>query len=182
MARYRDRDWLELMYHGREHTQAEMADRCGVSPRTIRTYMDEYGIPTRGVRGRNHGLYGRSRDEETRKHISETLEGREYDEEWRERLAEAKRGAEVSEDSRVSIGYRAVPRDAPFATGTKCVGSVERTVRTGYWTSTTSFRPVCSVTPIRPPWPTPTTNGTSSCSVGRVTRVPNSDSWRSNRG
>lgn len=103
MARYRERDWLELMYHGREHTQAEMADRCGVSPRTIRKWMNEHGIPTREVSGRNHGLYGRERGDETKEKIASTLEGREYEATWRERLAEAKRGSEVSEETRAKI-------------------------------------------------------------------------------
>jgi len=103
MARYRDREWLEVMYHGREHTQAEIAACCDVSPRTIRKYMDEHGIPTREVSGRNHGLYGRERDGGTREKIAETLEGREYEDAWRERLAEAKRGSEVSEETRKKI-------------------------------------------------------------------------------
>jgi DNA-binding transcriptional MerR regulator len=103
MARYRDRDWLELMYHGREQTQAEMAACCDVSSRTIRKYMDEFDIPTREVRGRNHGLYGRDRSEETREKISGAREGREYEDAWRERLAEAKRGNEVSEETRAKI-------------------------------------------------------------------------------
>ena len=103
MARYRDREWLEVMYHGREHTQAELADQCGVSSRTIRKYMNDHGIPTREVSGRNHGHFGRSRDAETRRKIAETLEGREYEENWRERLAEAKRGSEVSEETREKI-------------------------------------------------------------------------------
>jgi len=100
MPRYRDRDWLELLYHGREHTQAEMAACCDVSARTIRKYMDEHGIPTRKVRGRNHGLYGRRRSEETRTKIADTLEDREYEDHWRERSAEAKRGSEVSESTK----------------------------------------------------------------------------------
>jgi hypothetical protein len=47
MVRYRDREWLDVMYHGREHSPAELAGCCGVSPRTIRKYLDEHGIPTR---------------------------------------------------------------------------------------------------------------------------------------
>lgn len=103
MARYRDRDWLELMYHGREHTQAEIAEFCDVSPRTIRKYMNEHDIPTREVRGRNHGLYGSERREETRERISESMAGREFDGDWREKLAEAKRGVEVGEETRRRI-------------------------------------------------------------------------------
>jgi 5-methylcytosine-specific restriction endonuclease McrA len=103
MVRYRDRDWLELMYHGREHTQAETAACCDVSARTVRTYVDEHGIPTREVRGRNHGLYGRRRSEETRTKIADTLEDREYEDHWREWLVEAKRGSEVSEETRAKI-------------------------------------------------------------------------------
>ena len=100
MARYRDREWLEVMYHGREHTQAEMADQCGVSPRTIRMYMTEHGTPTREVRGRNHELFGRERSEETREKIAGALESRAYEDAWCERLAEAKRGGEVSESTK----------------------------------------------------------------------------------
>lgn len=102
------------MYHGRELTQAEMAERCGISSRTIRTYMKEFGIPTRTVRGRNHGLYGEERDEETRRKISRTLRGRELSSEWRERIAEAHTGrslpAEVRE--RISESLTGIERPA----------------------------------------------------------------------
>jgi 5-methylcytosine-specific restriction endonuclease McrA len=101
--RYRDRDWLEVMYHGRELTQREIAERCDVSPRTIRTYMKEFGIPTREVRGRNHGLYGRERDEETRRKISDSLEDRDITPEWRKRISEALTGRKIPTDVRERI-------------------------------------------------------------------------------
>jgi 5-methylcytosine-specific restriction endonuclease McrA len=101
--RYRDRDWLEVMYHGRELTQREMAERCDVSPRTIRTYMKQFDIPTREVRGRNHGLYGRERDEETRRKISGALEERDVTPEWRERISEALTGRTLPTDVRERI-------------------------------------------------------------------------------
>lgn len=58
---YRDEDWLEEQYHGKGLTQREIAEECGVSPRTIRKYMKRFGIETREVIGENHGLYGKER-------------------------------------------------------------------------------------------------------------------------
>ena len=42
--RYQNPDWLERKYWEEGLTQREMAEICGVSPTTIRTYMKEFGI------------------------------------------------------------------------------------------------------------------------------------------
>ncbi|MFB6178704.1 MAG: NUMOD3 domain-containing DNA-binding protein [Halorientalis sp.] len=103
VTRYRSGWWLEIKYHDEGWTQQEIADECGVSPRTIRTYMTEFDIETRDVEGENHGLYGESRDEETKEKISETLEGRTFDEETIEKRAETRRGQRLSAETRRKI-------------------------------------------------------------------------------
>ena len=101
--KYRDADWLVARYHGDGWTQREMADACGVSPRTIRTWMDRHDIETRDVEGENHPLYGETRDESVRERISETMEGREVSEDTRERMSESHVGNEVTEAAREKI-------------------------------------------------------------------------------
>lgn len=95
VKRYRNGWWLEIKYHEEGMTQREIADECGVSPRTIREYMKEFAIDTRDVEGENHGLYGAERDEEVKKQISESLEGREFPEASREQMAESHTGMEI---------------------------------------------------------------------------------------
>lgn len=102
-SRYRDEDWLEQKYRNEGLTQREIAEKCGVSPRTIRKWMNRHDIETREVRGKNHGLYGQRRDEATKRKISETLENREIDEAWRERIAEARSGKPIPEAVREKI-------------------------------------------------------------------------------
>lgn len=101
--RYRDEDWLRDRYHGNGWTQAEIAAECGVSPRCIRTWMQNYDIETRTPAGENHGLHGEPRDEETRAKISETMQGREVSTETREQMAESHRGIEVEPETREKI-------------------------------------------------------------------------------
>lgn len=101
--------------------QREIAERCAVSPRTIRTYVKEFGIPTREVRGRNHGLYGRERDEETRRKISDAFEDRDITPEWRKRISEA-------------LTCRTVPTDVRERIADSLTG-VERSRETRRWTS-----------------------------------------------
>ena len=103
VRRYRSGWWLEQKYWEEGWTQREIAEECGVSPRTIRTYMNESGIPTREVEGENHPLYGESRDEEVREQISETLAGREFSAETRARMSESHEGNEVPPEVRRKI-------------------------------------------------------------------------------
>lgn len=101
--KYRDPEWLEEQYHREGRTQQEIAEECGVSPRTIRTYMNEFGIDARELVGENHPQYGTERSEETKQKISETMQGREFTKEWRERISEAQRGADIPDDVRQKI-------------------------------------------------------------------------------
>ncbi len=101
--RYRSGWWLAIKYHDEGLTQREIAEECGVSPRCIRSYMNEYGIETRDVEGENHGLYGESRDEDVKEAISESLEGREFSEETIRRRAEARRGESLPTEVREKI-------------------------------------------------------------------------------
>ena len=101
--KYRNADWLEARYHGDGWTQREMADACGVSPRTIWEWMKRHDIETRDVEGENHPLYGESRDESVRERISETMEGREFAEETRRKISEANKGREIEEDTKRKI-------------------------------------------------------------------------------
>lgn len=102
-ARYRDPEWLREKYHGDGLTQREIAEDCGVSPRTIRKYMTEFGIETRDVAGENHPLFGEERSEETKRKISETLEGRTFSEETRSKISTAQRGRSLPESVRTKI-------------------------------------------------------------------------------
>lgn len=103
VKRYRSGWWLEIKYHQEGWTQAEIAEECGVSARTIRNYMQKFNIETRDLKGSSHPLAGRERDEETRASISDTLSGRDIDEAWRERIAEGLRGRTIHSDVRERI-------------------------------------------------------------------------------
>jgi 5-methylcytosine-specific restriction endonuclease McrA len=109
---YRDADWLRRRYHEGGATQQEIAEECGVSARTIRTWMKEHDVETREVRGENHGLYGTERSEATKQKISETLQGREFDATWRARIAESNRGRTLSTETRerISAALEGVPK------------------------------------------------------------------------
>lgn len=100
---YRDPDWLEQQYHDEGLTQQEIAEECGVSPRTIRTYMNRFGIETREVKGENHGLYGKERSEETKKKISAALMNREVSATTRQLISAANRGRPTSPEVKEKI-------------------------------------------------------------------------------
>lgn len=101
--RYHDEQWLREKYRNEGWTQREIAEECGVSPRTVRTYMNRFDIETRDVEGENHPQYGTERNEETKQRISETLSDRTLSEEWRERIASAHEGTSLSEAVRERI-------------------------------------------------------------------------------
>lgn len=103
VKRYRNGWWLAIKYHDEGLTQQEIADECDVSPRAIRTYMNEYDIETREVAGENHGLYGTERDESVKAKISETLEGREFSAEARKRMAKSKTDTTIPDEIRDEI-------------------------------------------------------------------------------
>jgi 5-methylcytosine-specific restriction endonuclease McrA len=103
MKRYRNGHWLEVKYWDEGLTQKEIAEECGVSPTTIRTYMKQFDISTREMRGENHPMYGRERSEETKQKISETLDGRTLSEEARRQIAVAQRGRELPDEVREKI-------------------------------------------------------------------------------
>ena len=117
--KYRNADWLEARYHGDGWTQREMADACGVSPRTIRERMKRHDIETRDMEGENHPLCGESRDESVRERISETMEGREVSEETRERMSESHIGNKVPEAAREKISRALEGRKKSAETRTK---------------------------------------------------------------
>ena len=52
-TRYKDAEWLEEQYHDNGLTQYEIADKCGVNQKTVRSWMDKHGIETRD-RGGQH--------------------------------------------------------------------------------------------------------------------------------
>lgn len=103
MEQYRNGHWLEVKYWEEGLTQKEMAEECGISARTVRKYMKQFGIPTREMRGENHPMYGRERTEEEKRKISESLEGRSFSEETRRRMSESHEGNEISEEVRKRI-------------------------------------------------------------------------------
>lgn len=103
MKRYRNGHWLEVKYWDEGLTQREIAEECGVSPTTIRTYMNRHDIPTREMRGENHPMYGRERTEEEREKISETLSGRSFSEETRKRMSKSHEGNEIPDSVRERI-------------------------------------------------------------------------------
>jgi len=98
MKQYRSGHWLEAKYWEEGLTQKEIADECGVSPTTIRKYMNQFDIPTREMCGENHPMHGRERSEETKQKISETLDGRSVSEETRRQIAAAQRGRELPDE------------------------------------------------------------------------------------
>lgn len=101
--RYRSGWWLVIKYWEEGLTQAEIADECDVSPRTIRKYMERRGIPTREIKGENHPLHGKQRPEQVREKIAEKLSGREFDDESRAQMANAHSGVSLSEERRRKI-------------------------------------------------------------------------------
>lgn len=119
VRRYRNGWWLERKYWDEGLTQREIAAECGVSPRTIRTYMNEFGIPTRDVEGENHPLYGRSRADEVREKIPETLDGRDLSRETRERIADAHEGSQLPSEVREKISESLRGRSKSDATREK---------------------------------------------------------------
>jgi len=117
--RYRNGWWLEQKYHHEGWTQAEIADECGVSPRTVRTYMNEFDIETRDVEGENHGLYGEERDDDVRSKIARSLEGREFSPETISKRAASQRGRELSETTKAKISESLSGIERPTATREK---------------------------------------------------------------
>lgn len=101
--RYRDREWLERAYQEDGRTQREIAEECDVSPRTIRKYMNRFGIETREIAGENHPLYGKERSEETKEKISEALRERTFSKETRQRISAAQHGRELPKSTREKI-------------------------------------------------------------------------------
>ncbi|MFB6198761.1 MAG: NUMOD3 domain-containing DNA-binding protein [Halobacteriaceae archaeon] len=102
-APYRDSEWLERAYHEETKTQREIAEECDVSARTIRKYMDRFGIEVREISGENHPLYGKERSEETKEKISESLEGRSFRSESLQRMADSHLGNTIPEEVRQKI-------------------------------------------------------------------------------
>lgn len=100
---YRDPEWLHARYHRDGLTQRQIGDLCGVHEGTIGKWMKRFGIETRELVGENHGLYGKERDEATKRKISEALQGREFSEETRRRFAEGQRGNSIPDRVRVKI-------------------------------------------------------------------------------
>lgn len=103
MKRYRNGWWLEAKYWGEGLTQREIADECGVAPRTIRKYMKRLDISTRELRGENHPMHGRQRTEEEKREISESLKDRSFSEATLRRMSESHEGKEVPENVREQI-------------------------------------------------------------------------------
>ncbi|MEF8756656.1 MAG: HNH endonuclease [Halobacteriales archaeon] len=103
VRRYRNGWWHEQKYWDEGLTQREIAEECDVSARTIRKYMQRFGVPTRDVEGEHHPLSGERREESVRRSISESLSGRELSEEWREKIAQRQQGSTVPEQVRKKI-------------------------------------------------------------------------------
>lgn len=116
---YRDADWLEEQYHGKGLTQCEIAEECGVSPRTIRKYMKRFEIETREVKGENHGLYGEERREEVKQKISESLTGRTFSPETRQRFAAAQRDKTIPTEVKEKISRSLTGLNRPMETREK---------------------------------------------------------------
>lgn len=100
---YRRKEWLYERYHVEGQTQAEMADACGVSPRTIREWMNRHDVETRDIEGEYHPLYGEERDETVKRQIAETLEDRDVSAETKQRMSEAHLGTELPDSVREKI-------------------------------------------------------------------------------
>jgi len=103
MKRYRSGHWLEVKYWKERLTQEEIADECGISPRTVREYMNQFDIPTREMCGENHPMHGRERTEEEKQKISDSLEGRTFSDETRRRMSETQRGRRLPDEVREKI-------------------------------------------------------------------------------
>lgn len=103
VKRYRSGWWLDQKYHEEGWTQAEIAEECEVSPRTIRKWMKRRGIEARELIGENHPLHGEERAEKTKRAISAAMEGREVPDEHRQRLREANIGRTLSQTTREKI-------------------------------------------------------------------------------
>lgn len=103
VTRYHSGWWLAQKYWREGWTQREIADECGVSPRTIRKWMNRFDIPRRDLTGENHPLYGTERSEEVREAISESLQGRTFAESTREKMSLARRGESLSAETRERI-------------------------------------------------------------------------------
>lgn len=116
---YKHEEWLYETYHEEGQTQAEMAETCGVSPRTIRERMTRHGVETRNLEGEHHPLYGRERDEAVKEKISETLSGRDFDRETRQKIADANRGRTLSSETRAKISETLTGTTRPESTRRK---------------------------------------------------------------
>jgi 5-methylcytosine-specific restriction endonuclease McrA len=114
--RYRREEWLYEQYHEKGRTQQEMADACGVSPRTIREWMNRHDIETRDMEGTDHPLYGDERDEQVKERISETMTGRELSEATRRKIAEAHAGKELPDEQKRRISEALRGHDKSEAT------------------------------------------------------------------
>lgn len=101
--RYKDKEWLESKYHDEGLTQREIGEMCGVSASAVRKYMKKFDIPTRELKGENHPMYGKERNESVKKQISESLVGREFSEETRLQMAESRTGNSIPEETRKKI-------------------------------------------------------------------------------
>jgi 5-methylcytosine-specific restriction endonuclease McrA len=100
---YQRESWLVERYRERGWTQREMADACGVSPRTIREWMNRHDVETRDLEGESHPLNGEERDEAVKEQISKTMSGREFDDETRQKIAEANSGRILDAETRRTI-------------------------------------------------------------------------------
>ena len=103
VRRYRSGWWLDVKYWDEELTQEAIANECNVSPRTVRTYMNRFDIPTREISGEDHPLYGRERPDAVKRRIAASLKDRRFSEATRRRMAEAKNGTELPADVREKI-------------------------------------------------------------------------------
>jgi len=119
VRRYRNGWWLHRKYHEEGWTQREIAEECGVSASTVRTYMDRFGIETRDLEGENHPLYGEERDEAVREQISETMQGREFDEETRAKISAAQEGEPLPAETRRRISESLTGLERPEETRRK---------------------------------------------------------------
>lgn len=118
-ADYRREEWLHEHHHEKGQTQAEMADTCGVSPRTIRGWMGRHDVETRTLEGEDHPMYGEERDESVKQRISKTLEDRDVSAETKQRMSEAHLGAELPDSIREKISEALSDRPKPPTTREK---------------------------------------------------------------
>lgn len=98
---WKDRDTLNYLYHDREMSMGEIADRVGVDKANVYYWMDKLDVESRtkseairgeknpqekgdrsgrdnpmyGITGEDHPAYGITRDEETRSKISRAKQG-----------------------------------------------------------------------------------------------------------